>query len=142
MQSISSWITTNAGPAFMFFAFAGALAHWVSKAVNKDVSWDPLEYWLRDHPGRSGAALVLLVGAIWAVVSGDNLVGMRASMIVSMAFGMGWAIDSGANKGVQTIQIRTAPPSAAPEPPRKVKVPPLMGRKTRRRSTKAKGVTK
>lgn len=92
-------ITENAGIAFAMMAILGAAVHWAKKATRGEVTWNPMDYWLADHPGHTGFFAGALVASIWVVVFSDSLTGMQAHMVVASGFTLGWALDSAVNKG-------------------------------------------
>ena len=105
---MKAWIAANTGAVFAATATLGALLHWAKKAYRGETSWNPLDYWLADHPGNSAGAIGALVVAVWGVIFSDSLTGMQLHMVVAGGFTLGWMLDSGINKA------SAAPAQAAP----------------------------
>ena len=102
-----NWLTANPEVSFVCLVLLGAIAHWAKKAANGDVRWNPVDYWLADHPGRTGGTLFALALAIWSVIGtetgAETLHYLDWRMLVFTSFPLGWAIDSGVNKGTTMV---------------------------------------
>ena len=87
-------------PAILFAGMAvlGAVLHWAKKAYRGEVTTNPMDYWLADHPGSSAGSIGALVVAVWGVIFSSSLTGMQMHMIVASGFTLGWMLDSGINK--------------------------------------------
>jgi hypothetical protein len=90
-------------------AVLGAMLHWAKKAYRGETNWNPLDYWLADHPAHSAGSIGALVAAVWGVVFSDSLTGMKIHMVIASGFTIGWMIDSGFNKAAASSSVNVQP---------------------------------
>lgn len=102
---------------FILFALIGAIAHWFKKKRRGEVQGNLVSYLFADSPGRTGMTIVVIVGmaisaattgaldgldvaVAWAYLKVGNMPMPTAHALVA-AFTLGWAADSGINRGDQ-----------------------------------------
>jgi hypothetical protein len=100
---------------FILCALLGAVAHWFKKLRRGEVQGNLVGYLFADSPGRTATTFIVIVGAAitaattgaldgldiavaWAYLKVGNLPMPTAHVLVA-AFTLGWATDSGINKG-------------------------------------------
>jgi hypothetical protein len=102
---------------FILFALIGAVAHWGKKKRRGEVQGNLVGYLFADSPGKTGMTVIVIVGAAitaattgaldgldvavaWAYLQVGNIPMPTAHALIA-AFTLGWAADSGINKGGQ-----------------------------------------
>lgn len=100
---------------FIIFALLGAIAHWVKKKRRGEVQGNLVSYLFADSPGSTGMTVLVIVGAAitaattgaldgldvavaWAYLKVGNMP-MPTAHALTAAFTLGWAADSGINRG-------------------------------------------
>ena len=96
---MTEWIVINQNYVFSVAVVLGAIINWLIRAFNKEAPWNPLEYWLRNHPKRSTATVLSLLGAIGMAWGTDVVTKIPVDMAFWLGLLGGIALDSGLNKG-------------------------------------------
>lgn len=102
---------------FMSFAFLGAIIHWAKKKLRGDIRGNLIDYLFADHPGGTGQMAAFIVFAAWGAASTGALDGLNWDVtmaylkvwnipwptihVLAGAITIGWAADSGLNKGIK-----------------------------------------
>lgn len=99
MASGDSIEAVSSETAFLVAGIVGIVAHYFKKLANKDVTGSLADYFLRDYPGRSAAA-ICGYGMAAATALASGVVGpMELWTAIGAGFTTGWTSDSAFNKG-------------------------------------------
>jgi hypothetical protein len=89
----------SAEVTFLMAGLLGMLAHYAKKALAGDVLGTVVDYFLRDHKGRSAAAVFGFGTAAAAVLSTGIMESASMWAALGAGFTTGWTSDSAFNKG-------------------------------------------
>lgn len=100
---------------FILFSLIGAIAHWWKKKERGEIQGNLIAYLFADSPGSTGMTLFVISGAAITAATTGALDGLDVSVTLAAlkqwqipmstahaliaAFTLGWAVDSGINKG-------------------------------------------
>lgn len=92
------WLSDPA-TVYVLSVVVGAHLNWVLQAFNKEAPWSWLEYWFRNHPGRSASAVVVQFLTSGAMVTSGALTGIGIGLAIYLGIASGLGVDASVNKG-------------------------------------------
>lgn len=85
---------------YLFCGLLGVIAHYTKKWARGEIQGNLFCYLFIDHPKETVAVLLtFLTSAAALLAAGSISISTDPMMLIGAGFGIGWACDSGLNKG-------------------------------------------